>query len=232
MKTKGNLLIYPVLLLGLVLIFNGCKKDNTTANSDTNTITDFEGNVYNYVTIGMQVWTVEYLKTTHYNDGTAIPNVADASEWAGLTTSAYSWYSNDEATYKAIFGTLYNWYAINSGKLCPDGWHVLSDAEWSTLTAYLGGELVAGSSLKESGTKHWSAPNKVTNSSGFTALPGGVRHSATGEFQYINDCGVWWSSTADGTSFAKSLYMFYNASNVSSEGDFFAAGSSVRCIKD
>jgi uncharacterized protein (TIGR02145 family) len=101
-------------------------------------ITDKDGNVYTSVTIGTQTWMVENLKTTKYNDGTAIPNVTDFSAWRNLITPAYSWPYNDASTYKAAYGGIYNWYAVNTGKLCPTGWHVPANNEWNTLQTYLG----------------------------------------------------------------------------------------------
>ncbi|MCB9001260.1 MAG: fibrobacter succinogenes major paralogous domain-containing protein [Bacteroidales bacterium] len=163
----------------------------TTTNG---TVTDIDGNTYITVTIGNQVWMAENLKTTHYNDGTAIPNVTDGNEWAALTTGAYCWYSNATA-YKDTYGALYNWYAVNTGKLAPTGWHVATDAEWTTLTTYLGGESVAGGKLKETDTTHWASPNTgATNETGFTALPGGYRGRG-GAFGGIGGYGYWWSAT-------------------------------------
>ena len=106
----------------------------------TPNVVDIDGNVYHTVTIGTQVWMVENLKTTRYNDGTAIPLVTDGTAWAALTTPGYCWYNNDSATYKNTYGALYNWYAVNTGKLAPTGWHVPTDSEWTVLTTYLGGE--------------------------------------------------------------------------------------------
>ncbi len=100
------------------------------------TVTDIDGNVYNAVTIGTQVWMVENLKTTKYNDGNAISNVTDDAEWHSLTTDAYCWYDNNPSTYKADYGAMYNWYAVKTGKLCPTGWHVPLDAEWTILVSF------------------------------------------------------------------------------------------------
>ncbi len=196
------------------------------------TITDTDGNTYTIVTIGNQVWMRENLKTTKYSDGTAIPDITGNSAWAGLSTPAYCWYNNDQNTYGNVYGALYNWYAVNTGKLCPTGWHVPADAEWTTLTDYLGGASVAGGKLKEADTAHWRSPNTgATNSSGFTALPGGYRVS-NGSFLNIGDCGYWWGSTENGTDGAWGRGMYY------SDGDVFRGSSnkyfgfSVRCIKD
>jgi uncharacterized protein (TIGR02145 family) len=136
-------------------------------------VTDIDGNVYNTVTIGDQVWMAENLKTTKLNDGTSISNAIDNIAWASLSTPGYCWFINNRATYE-IYGALYNWYAVYTDKLCPTGWHVPSNSEWTTLTDHLGGAEVAGGKLKESGSSHWASPNTgATNVTGFTALPGG-----------------------------------------------------------
>jgi uncharacterized protein (TIGR02145 family) len=156
-------------------------------------VTDIDGNIYPTVKIGEQVWMAENLKVTKYNDGTAIPNVTDNTVWAALTTGAYCWYNNDATTYKATYGALYNWYAVNTNKLAPTGWHVPIDEEWTTLTNYLGGVDVAGGKLKEVGTTHWQSPNTgATNETSFTALPGGYRDN---NYTDIKNISGFWSST-------------------------------------
>ena len=122
MKTKNGILLCLTMVMGLHLILiNSCSKDE--AENNPASITDKDGNVYTSVTIGTQVWMVENLKTTKYNDGTPIPNVTDNTEWSNLTTPAYCWYDND-ITKKNPYGALYNGYAVRTGKLCPTGWHV------------------------------------------------------------------------------------------------------------
>lgn len=195
-------------------------------------MSDIDGNVYKTITIGTQTWMAENLRTTKYNDGTAIPNVTVDATWISLTTPAYCWYNNDAATYETTYGALYNWYAINTGKLAPAGWHVPTDAEWTILSNYLGGESVAGGKLKEAGTTHWSSPNTgATNESGFTALPGGCR--AYNGFSNIGNCGYWWSSTSDNTGGAWDRSLFSNISLNKGEGYYdFGNGYSVRCVKN
>ncbi|MBL0287321.1 MAG: fibrobacter succinogenes major paralogous domain-containing protein [Bacteroidetes bacterium] len=116
-----------------------------------------------------QIWMAENLKTTLYNDGTLIPNVTNSDEWSKLTTGAYCYYDNNYSN-NAIYGKLYNWYAVGTGKLVPKGWHVPTDAEWETLITYLGGEDIAGRKMKS--TNYWKSPNVgASNSSGFNGLP-------------------------------------------------------------
>ncbi len=142
-------------------------------------VTDIDNNHYEAVRIGSQLWMAENLKTTRYNDGTPIPLVTDSLEWDNLVTPAYCWYRNDPVTYGETYGALYNLHVVSTGILCPSGWHVPSDAEWTVLSDYLGGESVAGGKLKEAGTTHWYTPNAgATNETGFTALPGGIREAA------------------------------------------------------
>lgn len=204
-----------------------------TTLQDTLTVNDIDGNLYHTVTIGSQVWIVENLKVTQYNDGTPIPLVTVGANWGTLTTPAYCWYNNSYATYGAVYGALYNWYAINTGKLCPPGWHVPTSAEWAVLTDYLGGESEAGGKLKEIETTHWASPNNgATNETGFTALPGGSRYN-NGAFQLnVTFNGLWWSSTEYSASNATYLSMSYNNNIAWSNGNYKEAGFSVRCIKD
>ena len=151
------------------------------------TVMDVDGNVYPTVKIGNQVWMAENLRTTHFNDGTIIPQVTDNAEWSNLLTPGYCFYNNDSAAYSATYGAFYNWYTVETNNLCPDGWYVPSDEEWKQLEIYLGmseadadqatwrGQGIGGK-LKESGTRHWRYPNTgATNETGFFALPSGCR---------------------------------------------------------
>jgi uncharacterized protein (TIGR02145 family) len=240
MKKKKNLSIYLFLLMGIsFFIAYGCssKDDNMIITN----LQDADGNVYHVDTIGTQIWMVENLKTTHYNDNSPITQVTDPAAWTGLTTAAYCWYSNDAGTYKNTYGALYNWYAVNSGKLCPAGWHVPSDAEWTTLINYLGGTTMAGGKLKETGTAHWATPNTgADNRMGFTALPGGSRFVGTsilftnGVFYANGSYGFWWSSTenASKTTEAWHQYLTSGSAGVVRQTGSKGLGFSVRCIKN
>jgi uncharacterized protein (TIGR02145 family) len=196
-------------------------------------VTDIDGNVYNTVTIGAQVWMVENLRTTKYNDSTAIPKVTDATAWGALTTPGVCTYNNTSNTDTInTYGRLYNWYTVATGKLAPTGWHVPTDAEWTTLTTYLGGESIAGGKLKELGTTHWQSPNTgADNTTGFTALPGGDR-SNDGTFGAIGRYGAWWSSSEDNTDFAWERNMLNNYSNVYRSYYYKSLGFPVRCVRD
>lgn len=215
------------------------------AAGSTATVTDYDGNVYKTVTIGTQVWMAENLKTTKYADGTAIPLVNTNSTWDALTATrkAYCWY-DDNITNKATYGALYTWAAAMKGAVsvtanpsgiqgvCPTGWHLPSDAEWTTLTTYLGGTSVAGGKLKETGRTHWNSPNTgATNETGFTALPGGYR-GTNGTFDLVWTHGNWWSATEGDATAAWNRYMYYNSSDVNRNNIYKAAGFSVRCVRD
>ncbi|MCX6321469.1 MAG: fibrobacter succinogenes major paralogous domain-containing protein [Bacteroidia bacterium] len=201
----------------------------TTAGSGS-TITDVDGNTYSTVTIGTQVWMTSNLKTTKFNDGTAIPLVTDNSTWTWTSTPGYSWYNNAAAN-KNTYGALYNWYTVSTLILCPTGWHVPSDAEWTTLTTYLGGESLAGGELKETGTTHWLSPNTgATNASGFTAVPGGLRDNY-GSFFYVGIGGYWWTSSEYG-SYSWGRSILNDKSNVNRNYTYRRYGFTVRCLKD
>jgi uncharacterized protein (TIGR02145 family) len=234
MKKKTQVWNYALAIMGILLMLtNSCSKsgDNTPTPLPI-TISDIDGNVYHLITIGTQVWLVENLKTTRYNDGAPIPLVTDSAAWSLLTTPGYCWYNNDIAN-KNPNGALYNWFAVNTGKLAPTGWHVPTDAEWTTLTTFLGGESIAGGKLKETGFTHWRNPNAgATNETGYTALPGGHRDINV-TFSAMGDDGFWWSVTEYGST-GKVWYrnMNYNAAIVVSVSNNKINGHSVRCVRD
>jgi uncharacterized protein (TIGR02145 family) len=216
------------------LSFWGCSNNPAAPQAVSGTFTDTDGNVYHAVSIGTQVWMVENLKTTRFNDGSAIPLVTGDSAWAAdsaTLTPRYCWY-NDSAVYGNTYGALYNWYAVNTGKLAPTGWHVPTDSEWGVLAAYLGGKSLAARPLKEAGTAHWVYPNTgAANTTGFSALPGGYRNY-DGSFSWIGYYGNWWSSTAYLATTAYFCGMYYDDAGVYFDYDFDVCGFSVRCIKN
>ena len=201
-------------------------------------ITDAQNNTYKTVTIGTQQWMAENLKVSKYSDGTDILNEPDNAKWSQLTTGAWAYYGND-ATNNAKYGKLYNWYALNktangNKNVCPTGWHVPTDAEWTVLTDYLGGAIVAGGKMKEMGTTSWSPPNTdATNSSLFSALPGGYR-SDDGNYYGIGGNGYWWSSSENATYVDRAWYRYLNSGNgnAASYISYKKGGFSVRCLRD
>ncbi|HAR20270.1 MAG TPA: hypothetical protein DCR46_06375, partial [Cytophagales bacterium] len=200
-----------------------------------------DGYTYPTVTIGTQVWFAENLRTTKYSDGTAIPLVTDDTAWAANYNNSTKlpmmcWYNNDQAAYTSNkYGPLYNWYAVNpitnGGKnVCPTGWHVPTDAEWTTLSDYLGGKSVAGGKMKTTDITQWASPNTgATNSSGFSGNPGGYRYR-DGSFKYIGSNGYWWSSSEYGANYAWFYYLYYYNSNLGKVNFAKSYGFSVRCL--
>jgi len=194
-------------------------------------VTDVDGNKYNTVKIGKQTWMKENLKTTKFNDGTGIPILTNNRKWIKLRTPSYCYYDNNAAKYKSTYGALYNWYAVNTYKLCPEGWHVPSDAEWQVLVYYLGGDDIAGGKMKEAGTKHWESPNEATNESGFSALPGGYRFSY-GDFGNQGYNEIWWSSAEYDSGGAWYRGLGCSESVVYRGYGYKEYGFSVRCLRD
>jgi uncharacterized protein (TIGR02145 family) len=202
-------------------------------NLETGTMTGNNGKTYRTVKIGGQWWMAENLKETEYRDHSTIPNVTDELIWKDLSTDAYCAYNNNESTANT-YGYLYNWYAVNDSRnIAPAGWHVPTDAEWTTLSTYLGGEGGAGGKLKEKGTTHWTSPNTgATNQSGFTALPGGYRDYIYGYFYYLGDYAYFWSSTGAGANDAYHRKLNFSNSDLNSNYYNKQNGFSVRLLKD
>lgn len=246
-----SILRYSLLIASITIIFSACRKDdNHTANNNTvnltngkttalfnstvtyDTMTDQDGNIYRTVTIGSQTWMAENLRTTKYNEGTSIPNVTGDDKWPGLTSGAYC--NTDNTTSDdtiATYGRLYNWYAVNTGKLAPVGWHVPSRLEWLQLINYLGETADAGIKLKETGSLHWDwHPYAVaTNETGFTALPGGKRKNT---FRSVGYSCNFWSSTLYYFGVAWCLEMVSMGDYALISYDVKESGLSVRCVKD
>jgi uncharacterized protein (TIGR02145 family) len=206
-------------------------------------IKDIDGNTYKTVLIGNQTWMAENLKTSKYNDGTNIPNVTDSIQWSKLSKGAWVYYNNDVAN-NSKYGKLYNWYSLNptsngNKNICPAGWHVPSFKEWTVLVNNLGGStevegglIIAFDKLKEVSKDSWfGSYRETTNTSLFTALPGGQRGLFSNDFKDIGFCGFWWISSVN--SFFLNLGEnkeidegFWN------NGDCKSCGFSIRCLKD
>ena len=208
------------------------------AGYQTGTVEDIDGNIYNTVRIGDQWWMAENLKTTRYRDGDAIPHAASDSAWvyyAHEKIGAWSVYENDDS-YGELYGKLYNWHAVGE-LLCPVGWHVPNDDEWTVLEDYLGGEDIAGGKMKSTRTQpdphpRWDSPNTgATNKSGFTAFPGGVRYT-NGYFTQIGSAGHWWSTTGYYDNNARTRRLNRNSDRLTRSYQNRNAGVSVRCVMD
>jgi uncharacterized protein (TIGR02145 family) len=218
----GNQISFTTLPVGLPIIFN----PGLTYGS----LSDIDGNVYKTIKIGTQVWMAENLKTTSLNDNTAINNLT--TSWTNINSPSYCWYNNDPDRFKDSFGAFYNGYAVRTDKLCPTGWHVPSNDDWTILISYLGGMAVAGDKLRETGNSHWWATNPgVANTNGFTALPCGSHYNDT--HSYFGNTSYWWSSTpGDFSSLNMCISIYYLSSDVVISSSSMDNGYSVRCIKD
>ncbi|MBL7931569.1 MAG: fibrobacter succinogenes major paralogous domain-containing protein [Bacteroidia bacterium] len=255
-------ILFSTVLISLLL---SCKKKDSNTSDDNNsqpspsnpvnanTLSDIDGNIYKTITIGTQTWMAENLKVTKYNDGTAITNVSDGGSWSNLTTGAYSWYNNDISN-KATYGALYNWHAVNTQKLCPKGWHVPSDEDWTKLETYLANNgynydgsnsttnvraKIAKALAEKSGWTADASAGAVGNSdyatyrnkSGFAGLPGGFR-ADNGTFNYVGEYSIWWSASEENPNCAWYRDITYNNPMVDRAYGFKKNGFYVRCIKD
>ncbi len=250
-------LIYTFLS---IVLLTACKKETTNNNSNNTSsvacmdnpninftsigtpegkfsdcIKDIDGNTYKTVTIGTQTWMAENLKTSKYNDGTDIPNITENTQWKNDTTGAYVAVNK---SYNAKYGKTYNWYVVgksnNSNKnVCPSGWHIPTDGEWTVLIDYLGGENVAGGKMKEAGTTSWNSPNTVaTNTSLFTGLPGGGTGPSYVGGGDLGDIGAWWSKTKIDEKQVYVIGIDSESSKVYKNAININSGLSIRCIKD
>jgi uncharacterized protein (TIGR02145 family) len=225
-----GLMVYQTDAPSGFYFYNGSKwmAPGTTNGSNGNVI-DICGNIYPTVKIGDQEWMAENLRVTYFSNGDAIPDVTDGPTWTDLNISAFCWYNNDVAN-KAGFGALYNGFAVTDFRnICPSGWHVPNDTDWSTLFTYLGGENVAAGPMKVAGL--WNNPNTgVCNTSNFSATPGGARGD-NGIFYYLFHHAFFWSSTIQG-NFLRAKYIIHDYTNVQAGAYAKPNGMSVRCIKD
>jgi uncharacterized protein (TIGR02145 family) len=242
---KSNTLIHKQSIKTADLDSITFQRPNTSGiNIAGPNITDIDGNTYQSVTNCGFTFTKKNLNVSKYSDGTPIPQVTDPTQWANLTTGAWCYYNNDPAN-GAVYGKLYNWYAVAGiydaasfanpalrKKLAPAGWHVPTDSEWTQLTDCLGGEGVAGGKMKSTGTSLWQSPNMdATNESGFTGLPAASRYD-TGTFGVFGNFGNWWSSTESGTESAWDRSLFYSDGFAGSCTCYKRYGFSVRCLRD
>ena len=230
MKNIVILFLCCFTLLPGVVSVTGCNKDEDNTAS---AVEDIDGNIYNTTIIGDQVWMTSNLKTTRYNDGSEIPLETSNEFWDIGNTPGYCWYKNDEDTYGAKYGALYNFYAVDSKKLCPVGWHVPTQADWVTLEDFLGGPEIAGGKLKEPGMENWKTANHVgLDNYGFTALPAGWREPMDGKFEFIGEGTIWWTSNPKDQQYAFSRFIAHDTIALFPGNIHFTTGSSVRCIQD
>jgi uncharacterized protein (TIGR02145 family) len=241
-----HLLLIAVLLFAIVIACD--KTDNLGGDVQSEgELKDADGNVYNTIKIGSQVWMDENLRTTKYNDNTEMKNVTDGEQWSNLTIGAFCNYDNLESN-ATTYGRLYNGYAVKTGKLAPIGWHVPTDEDWTILEKYLiangynydgskDDNKIAKSLCSKTGWAFYSRTGtpgtnpRGNNSTGFTALPGGYRFY-DGVFKHIGNIGYWWSSTEYYTDYFYNRGLYYDQSNLLGNFYFEGCGFSVRLVRD
>lgn len=233
--------VFISLLIVMPVFYQLCEKDPTSSEDD-GTLTDIDGNVYQVVKIGDQWWMAENLRVTHYRNGDEIPKVTDNSEWADLNSGAYCYYDNNDEN-ADIYGSLYNWYAVNDNRnIAPEGWHVPSDNEWKQLEIYLGMSSQdadssgfnrgtdEGNKLKS--TSGWKNNGNGTDDYGFAALPCGNRDYPDG-FMYGEEYyAKFWSSTAYDDNDAWFRHLYYLDMKIIRYIIPKQYGLSVRLVKD
>lgn len=229
MKKAKQFWVLPLIMGVILFSIYSCEKEE---KSDP--VTDADGNVYSTVSLGTQIWMAENLKTLKYQNGDLIGTTTPATlDITDMSSPKYQWAYGGSESNVTVYGRLYTLHAVtDSRNVCPVGWHLPTDIEWTTLTTYLGGASVAGGKLKETATTHWLSPNTgATNEKNFTALPGGYR-SQNGEFTGIGISGYWWSSTENTTISSWNRTMSYGSSEVGRNGSYQGNGFAVRCVKD
>jgi len=235
---KNSILLLLLLFSFIVTLTTSC------SSKPDNTVRDEDGNVYHTIKIGNQIWMVENLKTTKYNDGTTIPFVTDNIAWSHLSTPGYCWYNNNKIAYENSYGALYNWYTVNTGRLAPIGWHVATLTDWENLEKYIKSKPAKSESIAKSlaAVTNWTndtIPGSIgsdlskNNSSGFTAFPGGYRGNYGG-FHDIGSTACWWPANMEnGMAGAWYLSLYSQSSGrLCKYCTYRRSGFSVRCVKN
>lgn len=248
---RFNLITTFIILTLIISIFSGCSSDddasdevNTTNTSTTvvfnpdltyGEMVDQDGNKYKTINIGTQTWMAENLRTTKYRNGDPILQITNNLSWNPLDTGACCTYNNTtDLSEIATYGRLYNWFAVSDSRnVAPEGWRVATDADWDTLVTYLGDIAEAGGKMKESGSLHWLASESdSTNSSGFSAIPGGYRDFYDGSYEDKGEYGYYWSTLEYDSSKAYFRYLYYNDATCKKFYYNKVYGLSVRCVKE
>jgi uncharacterized protein (TIGR02145 family) len=237
----NNIISRIWLIILSFLPFSGCEyESNQTVDytGQIGSITDIDGNKYKTIGIGTQIWKQENLKVTHLTDGSQITLLYNDTDWSqnyNSNISGYCWYDYDSVTNKSLYGALYNFYSIETGLLCPTGWHVPSQAEWKTLVDYMGGKDLAGGKLKDYNSNYWTSPNHcIENNFSFVGLPGGYRTAQTGVFNGKGYNGSWWENRISKEDSLKALKLSVANSEHKVYENYFLKndGASIRCVKD
>jgi uncharacterized protein (TIGR02145 family) len=220
---------YILIIASILIISFSCQKET---DKPPGPVLDFEGNSYKTIKAGTHVWMAENLRSIKFNDGTDISKVSGSMQWKNIIAPGYCWYNNDSISNSTIYGALYNGYAVNSGKLCPTGWHIPAIDEWQQLKEFITDTISDGGKLKEAGTIHWMAPNYgSTNSSGFTALPSGFRF-IDGSYTAIYYYTGFWTATEIGSDNQWFVGLYYGDASATLSSVSQKYGLSVRCVKD
>jgi uncharacterized protein (TIGR02145 family) len=226
-KIKQEITRIALTALVLVSVMAGCRKTDSTISP----VSDIDGNSYRTIRIGDQIWMAENLKTSKFADGEVIPEVRDSADWCYLVAPALCWYDNDQDSYKDLYGALYNFYTVSTGKLCPEGWHVPTKDEWQQLIYFLG-DTLSGGKLKEQGTLHWNDPNTgAINSAGFSALPAGIRY-LEGTFASQGYFTAFWSANEADTVHGWYSSLYYRDALTGTGSTPKRNGLSVRCVRN
>ncbi|MCX6303051.1 MAG: expansin EXLX1 family cellulose-binding protein [Bacteroidia bacterium] len=229
--TTGDLLKYSGISGIYTTIITDVPSSDKTVTFTFSACTDGDNNNYPVVQIGSQIWMAENLRTTKLNDGISLTLESRNDYWSWTWDASYCWYDNNETANKNTYGALYNWYSINTGRLCPAGWRLPTNTETASLVSYLG-TADAGSKLKEAGTSHWTGNTGATNESGFKALPGGYRDGNDGVFSGIGNNNYMWGFNEDNINNAWSHYLTATGSELTEASKLKQYGYSVRCIKN
>ena len=217
-------LIYGVFLF----LLYACEKGEDSPGP----VSDIDGNIYETVAIGNQVWMAENLRTTRLNDGTEIKLISKSQEWNSTGEPAFSWYNNDSSLFKVPYGALYNGFAATNENICPAGWHMPDSEEWTVLIEFLGGTETAGGKLKEEGLTQWHSPNTgADNSSSFSALPAGMRYFE-GTFSSLSYFTAFWSVSEAGNASHYFVSLSYLDSRATLSSKSKKQGFSIRCVRD
>ncbi len=196
-------------------------------------LTDSDGNTYPLVKIGDQLWMAKNLMTTKYNDGSEIPLVTDNAEWRNLNSPGYCWYNNDKISFSQTYGALYNWYTVETGKLCPSGWRVSSENDWHKLNYYTySNDYLNAVATALKATSGWNHDGNGIDAFGFSALPGGRRDTSKITFYAIGNASSWWKSDEQSLTEAHSEHVSYPDSFIASSTYDKKFGFSVRCVRD
>jgi uncharacterized protein (TIGR02145 family) len=239
MKKNNRIFLSAFIVILFVITISCNNEDDIQYDLKPGTMTDIDGNTYRTVIIGSTEWMAENLKVTRYNDNRKIENPGkDNAAWENNSTGAYSWYNNDEPGHKEKYGALYNWHAVNSGKLCPAGWGVPPDEQWTNVNKYLvnypepdiDDDNYEGSLIPENTEKSGFDP--VPGGARFSNLPGGAGKPGNGYFYYLDKSARWWTSTEHSAANAIYRSLYPESTNIYRSQNSKETGFSVRCYRE